>query len=160
MTCRADPAAQVADNGWQVNSLWTFHGGLPFSVTATNQNSGNGESADRANQIGNPFAGVNHSIVNGSVQWFNTAAFEDPALGTYGTSGRGQYGIRDSRTSTSRCSRTPSSRAAYPSAAGGDVQHLQPHQPRARGTTLHQRLWRHDRIDVRSLCRRTGYRGG
>jgi hypothetical protein len=78
-------------NGWQVNSLWTFHGGMPFSVTATNQNSGNGESADRANQIGNPFAGVNHSIVNGSVQWFNTAAFADPALGTYGTSGRGQY---------------------------------------------------------------------
>jgi hypothetical protein len=78
-------------NGWQVNSLWTFHGGMPFSVTATNQNSGNGESADRANQIGNPFAGVNHSIVNGSVHWFNTAAFADPALGTYGTSGRGQY---------------------------------------------------------------------
>jgi hypothetical protein len=78
-------------NGWQLNSLWTFHGGMPFSVTATNQNSGNGESADRANQIGNPFAGVNHSIVNGTVQWFNTAAFADPALGTYGTSGRGQY---------------------------------------------------------------------
>ena len=78
-------------NGWQLNSLWTFHGGMPFSVTASNQNSGNGESADRANQIGNPFAGVNHSIVNGTVQWFNTAAFEDPALGTYGTSGRGQY---------------------------------------------------------------------
>ena len=78
-------------NGWQVHSLLSFHGGLPFSVLATNQNSGNGESADRANQIGNPFAGVNHSIVNGSVQWFNTAAFEDPALGTYGTSRRGQY---------------------------------------------------------------------
>ena len=78
-------------NGWQLNSLLSFHGGLPFSVTASHENSGNGESADRANQIGNPFAGVNHSIVNGSVQWFNTAAFEDPALGTYGTSRRGQY---------------------------------------------------------------------
>jgi hypothetical protein len=78
-------------NGWVLNSLATFHGGLPFSVTASNENSGNGESADRANQIGNPFAGVNHSIVNGSVQWFNTSAFEDPALGTYGTSGRGAY---------------------------------------------------------------------
>src|SRR5580704_6772075 len=78
-------------NGWQLNSLWSFHGGLPFSVTASHENSGNGESADRANQIGNPFAGVNHSIVNGSVQWFNTAAFADPALGTYGTSGRGAY---------------------------------------------------------------------
>jgi hypothetical protein len=78
-------------NGWQLNSLWSFHGGLPFSVTASHENSGNGENADRANQIGNPFAGVNHSIVNGSVQWFNTAAFQDPALGTYGTSGRGAY---------------------------------------------------------------------
>ena len=78
-------------NGWQLNSLLSFHGGLPFSVTASHENSGNGESADRANQIGNPFAGVNHAIVNGSVQWFNTAAFEDPALGTYGTSRRGQY---------------------------------------------------------------------
>ncbi len=78
-------------NGWQANSLLSFHGGIPFSVTASNQNSGNGESADRANQIGNPFAGVNHKIVDGSVQWFNTAAFEDPALGTYGTSGRGAY---------------------------------------------------------------------
>ena len=29
--------------------------------------------------------------MNGSVQWFNTAAFQDPALGTYGTSGRGAY---------------------------------------------------------------------
>jgi hypothetical protein len=78
-------------NGWQLHSLLSFHGGLPFSVTASHENSGNGESADRANQIGNPFAGVNHSIVDGSVQWFNTAAFEDPALGTYGTSRRGQY---------------------------------------------------------------------
>ena len=78
-------------NGWQLNSLLSFHGGLPFSVTASTENSGNGESADRANQIGNPFAGVNHSIVNGSVQWINTAAFQNPALGSYGTSGRGAY---------------------------------------------------------------------
>jgi hypothetical protein len=82
---------QWLSNGWQVNSLWSFHGGLPFSVTAANQNSGNGESADRADQIGNPFAGVNHSIVNGSVQWFNPKAFADPALGSYGTSRRGAY---------------------------------------------------------------------
>jgi hypothetical protein len=80
-------------NGWVVNSLLTFHGGLPFSVTASTENSGNGESADRANQIGNPFSGgnVNHKIVDGSVQWFNTSAFQNPALGTYGTSGRGAY---------------------------------------------------------------------
>src|SRR5580704_3374319 len=31
-------------NGWVMNSLATFHGGLPFSVTASNENSGNGES--------------------------------------------------------------------------------------------------------------------
>jgi hypothetical protein len=82
---------QWLSHGWQLNSLLSFHGGFPFSVTATNENSGNGESADRANQIGNPFAGLSHKIVDGSVQWFNTSAFEDPALGTYGTSARGGY---------------------------------------------------------------------
>jgi hypothetical protein len=78
-------------NGWQANALLSFHGGLPFSVTASHENSGNGESADRANQIGNPFAGISHKIVNGSVQWFNPTAFADPGLGTYGTSRRGAY---------------------------------------------------------------------
>jgi hypothetical protein len=78
-------------NGWQLNSLLSFHSGTAFSVTASHQNSGNGESADRANQIGKPFAGVNHNIVNGSVQWFNPAAFTDPPLGTYGTTRRGAY---------------------------------------------------------------------
>jgi hypothetical protein len=78
-------------NGWQIDDQLTFRGGEPFTVGATSNTSGNGEYADRANQIGDPFAGVSHNIVNGVVTWFNPAAFANPAPGTYGTSRRGQY---------------------------------------------------------------------
>ncbi len=82
--------------GWALNSGFSFHGGMPFTVTSNANPSGNGENADRAVQEGNPFAGVNHAITNGVVQWFNPTApgcnncFVDAALGTYSTTRRGQ----------------------------------------------------------------------
>jgi Carboxypeptidase regulatory-like domain/TonB dependent receptor len=82
---------KAVSNGWQLNDQITFRGGEPFTVGATSNTSGNGEYADRANQIGNPFAGVSHAIVDGVVNWYNPAAFANPAPGTYGTSRRGQY---------------------------------------------------------------------
>ncbi len=83
-------------HGWQLTSGFSFHGGTPFTVTATKNVSGNGDNADRAVQvIGNPVASVSHSIVrptDGSpyVQWFNPDAFVDPAPGTYSPTRRGQ----------------------------------------------------------------------
>jgi hypothetical protein len=80
-------------HGWQLNSGLNFHGGQPFTVVAVNNDSGNGEFADRADVVPgiNPFAGVSHKVVNGVVQWFNTAAFVDPPQGQYGTERRNQY---------------------------------------------------------------------
>jgi Carboxypeptidase regulatory-like domain len=80
-------------HGWRVNSLVTFQTGVPFTVTASSNSSGNGESADRAIQIAgtNPFAGLTHQVVNGSVTWFNKADFSNPPEGTYGNQGRNQY---------------------------------------------------------------------
>ncbi|MGD0417600.1 MAG: TonB-dependent receptor [Terriglobales bacterium] len=80
-------------HGWQLNGGLTFHGGQPFTVVASSNQSGNGENADRADAVPgvSPFAGVSHSIVNGVVQWFNPAAFVDPPQGQYGTTTRGQY---------------------------------------------------------------------
>jgi hypothetical protein len=78
-------------HGWELNSGFSFHGGTPYTVTASSNVSGNGEFADRAVQvIANPTAGVSHAIVNGSVQWFDPAAFVDPAPGTYSPTRRGQ----------------------------------------------------------------------
>jgi hypothetical protein len=82
-------------SGWQLSSLLVWYTGAPFSVFSASDNTGTGENEQRANQVGNPFAGVNHSLVNqnGSIfeQWFNPAAFVNPAPGTFGTSPRNGY---------------------------------------------------------------------
>jgi hypothetical protein len=82
-------------NGWQLSTLLSFYTGQPFSVFSSTDTSGTGENEQRANQVGNPFAGVNHSIVNvnGSrfEQWFNPAAFVNAPAGTFGTSPRNGY---------------------------------------------------------------------
>ena len=78
-------------HGWEVNSGFSFHGGTPYTVTASSNVSGNGDNADRAVQVlANPSAGVSHAITNGSVQWFNPSAFVNPAAGTYSPTRRGQ----------------------------------------------------------------------
>ena len=80
-------------NGWEANGTLSLHGGQPFSVVASSNTSGNGENADRAFLAPgvNPFAGVSHKLVDGSVQWFNPTAFVDPAQGTYSTTGRNKF---------------------------------------------------------------------
>ena len=82
--------------GWELNSGFSFHGGTPFTVTSSSNPSNNGDDADRAVQVGNPFAGVSHAIVNGAVQWFNPSSlgcnncFSDAASGAYSPTRRGQ----------------------------------------------------------------------
>ncbi len=76
-------------SGWQVNSLLSFHGGQPFSVHASGDISGTNEGNDRANQVGNPQIGYQGQRPN--VNWFNPAAFADPAAFTFGTSRRNAY---------------------------------------------------------------------
>ena len=87
--------------GWEVNSGFSFHGGTPYTVIASTNYSGTGDNADRAIQVlSNPTHGVSHSIVGGSVQWFNPAAYVDPGsltpaaetpyLGTFSPTRRGQ----------------------------------------------------------------------
>src|SRR5258708_25629222 len=53
--------------GWQLNSLLSFHGGLPFTVYAGRNYSGTFEGKDRVDVVGDPFPGPNHSIVNAYV---------------------------------------------------------------------------------------------
>jgi hypothetical protein len=81
--------------GWELNSALSFHGGLPYTVTASANVSGSGESADRAIQVvPRPSAHVPHGIgaypgVSG-VQWFAPGSFVDPPAGTYSPTKRGQ----------------------------------------------------------------------
>jgi hypothetical protein len=78
-------------SGWSLSSLVSLHTGQPFTVFSSNDNTGTGEGEQRANQIGDPFAGVSHKFNKSGVTWINPAAFADPAAGTFGTSPRNGY---------------------------------------------------------------------
>lgn len=78
--------------GWQLNTLFSFFTGTPFTVYSGNDSSGTAEFADRAEVIGNPFAGVPASDrATSTIYWFNPAAFALPAQGTYGNLGRNAF---------------------------------------------------------------------
>ena len=76
-------------NGWQVNSLLSFHGGQPFSVAASGDISGTAQGTDRANQIAPIRTGFQGQKPN--AQWIDLNSFADPAPGTFGTSRRNRY---------------------------------------------------------------------
>jgi outer membrane receptor protein involved in Fe transport len=76
-------------NGWQANSLLTFHGGQPFTVHASGDISGTNEGNDRADQIGPVHRGYQGQ--KAGANWLDPAAFADPAAGTFGTSRRNGY---------------------------------------------------------------------
>jgi hypothetical protein len=77
-------ANQVA-GGWQLNGIGTFQGGFPFTITASDHNYVNEAYAERADLVGNPNpSGFHKSISN----WFNPAAFAQPADGYFGNSSR------------------------------------------------------------------------
>jgi hypothetical protein len=78
-------------NGWQVNSLISFHGGEPFTVRNRSlDNSGTGDKTQFAALVSgqNPRRNITPSGVSTKVQWLNTAAFAAPAAGTYSLSQR------------------------------------------------------------------------
>ncbi|MBW4028178.1 MAG: hypothetical protein HIU93_12355 [Acidobacteria bacterium] len=78
------PASYIL-GGWQVNSIVVVRSGTVINPT----NGQNGDQANvgggtqRVNFVGNPQSGAPHTLS----QWFNPAAFELPAFGTYGNAG-------------------------------------------------------------------------
>jgi hypothetical protein len=83
-------AASRLIGGWQINSIVTLETGTPFTVTAPDQSQTGGNHQNRANCIGNPYAGASTDpsqfVGNGSPGFFlNPAAFAIPPLGTFGT---------------------------------------------------------------------------
>jgi hypothetical protein len=82
---------RVLTNGWTLSSLLSFHTGQPFTVFSSSDTTGTGEGVQRADQIGDPFAGVSHAFSASGVTWVNPAAFTNPAPGTFGTSPRNGY---------------------------------------------------------------------
>jgi hypothetical protein len=76
---------------WQISGIWTMRSGIPFGIQGGNgdNNSGSLESGDRADvvpgQLWKQHSGSKNNWLN---EYFNTAAFTENAVGTYGNSGR------------------------------------------------------------------------
>jgi hypothetical protein len=72
--------------GWQVNGIATLQKGFPMAIAASDIGGLNDSfGTNRADLVGDPSpSGFKPSVD----QWFNTAAFVQPAAGALGTSGR------------------------------------------------------------------------
>jgi len=76
-----------AFGGWQLSGIWNWQSGFPFSVLSGVDNARSGISQDRADYIGGG-TGLegDRSKQDQLNRWFNTAAFAQNQLGTFGTS--------------------------------------------------------------------------
>ena len=77
--------------GWQFNSLLTFATGTPINILDGTNVSGTGENKDRPNLVSNPLTGVPTLTGTLAVQYFNPAAFQKQAPGTFGNLGRNAF---------------------------------------------------------------------
>jgi hypothetical protein len=76
-------------HGWQLNTNISVRSGFPFTVRASSDTSGTGENTTRANQVADPYAGVDQTVTAGqSVQWINNKSFVNPASSNYGSVAR------------------------------------------------------------------------
>ena len=73
-----------AVEGWQINGILSLYGGLPFTVTSTNNtlNIGSGTRADRLREGSLP------SDERTVQRWFDTEAFATPGAQRFGNAGR------------------------------------------------------------------------
>jgi hypothetical protein len=70
--------------GWQMNGIYTWQRGFPLTITASDLGGLNdAQGTNRANLVGDP-----NPDERTVTRWFNTAAFSQPAAGTYGDLGR------------------------------------------------------------------------
>ena len=70
-------------NGWQINTLATFHGGQPFSVYSSSDTSGTDDGNQRADLTGVDAYGGFRKNTPGA-NWLNPAAFVDAAPANVG----------------------------------------------------------------------------
>ncbi|MBV8068755.1 MAG: TonB-dependent receptor, partial [Acidobacteriaceae bacterium] len=75
--------------GWQLTGVWTFKSGFPIGVIGGVNNTGSFGGNQRPNVVGNPHV-ANQNIH----EWFNTAAFAQPAPFTFGDAPRYMSTVR------------------------------------------------------------------
>jgi Carboxypeptidase regulatory-like domain/TonB dependent receptor len=84
---------KLLTNGWTLSTAYSFKGGQPITVYTSDDSSGTAQGTQRPNAVGNPLAGVSHTLQKPAgdtpyVQWLNTDAYAQPATGTWGNVAR------------------------------------------------------------------------
>jgi len=91
---RRGPAFEHAIiNDWQFNGTYQVRTGLPFNPTINNDTALSGEPNQRPALLPgvNPLLSTNRSKAALTSEWFNTAAFAYPTLGTYSSLSRNKF---------------------------------------------------------------------
>jgi hypothetical protein len=74
-------------SGWELSDIFALHSGMPFSVYSSYDNENVGTIYGRQSEFPQQIAG-SHIAHRTPAEWFNTAAFEEPAFGTRGNVNR------------------------------------------------------------------------
>ena len=81
---------KLLTNGWELNTLATFHGGIPITVLSPSDTSGTGEGTQRAQLTGvSAYLGARQE--KPGANWLNPDAFTSPTPGTFGNSRRNSF---------------------------------------------------------------------
>jgi len=75
-------------NDWTLSAIVTLQSGAPLTIGSGQDRNLDGLTSDRADIIGDPTLDGGRPREELIEQWFNTAAFAQPALGTDGSAGR------------------------------------------------------------------------
>jgi hypothetical protein len=84
----AAPIVKALANDWTVSAIVTLQSGTPLTITSGVDRNLDGVTTDRADLVGNPELEGDRSRLQQIDQWFNIAAFAQPAIGADGNSGR------------------------------------------------------------------------
>jgi hypothetical protein len=75
-------------NNWTLSAIVTVQSGAPLTIGAGQDRNLDGLTNDRADLVGNPKLSSDRPREELIENWFNVAAFANPAIGTDGNSGR------------------------------------------------------------------------
>jgi outer membrane receptor protein involved in Fe transport len=88
-TLQHQPAAlRLVAGGWQWNGLFTARTGEPLNATVSGDIALSGTGSQRPNVVGSMAEPDGRTLSQKIAQWFNPAAFANPATGTFGNAGR------------------------------------------------------------------------